>query len=69
MVVCLDDHFIRRWAGAIDDRKDLIAHGYAVPVTFDGAIPFTDSLISVGGKNGSAYFVLDFRAQYAGVQP
>ena len=67
--------FISRFVVEIDYPKKLLTlhdpkiwnysgSGYAVPVTFDGGIPFTDGLISVGAKHDiPAYFVLDFGAQ------
>jgi hypothetical protein len=67
--------FISRFVVEIDYEKKLLTlhdpkawsysgSGYVVPVTFDGGIPFTDGLISVGPKTDiPAYFVLDFGAQ------
>jgi hypothetical protein len=67
--------FISRFVVEIDYEKKLITlhdpktwsysgNGYQVPVTFDGGIPFTNGLISVGAKTDiPAYFVLDFGAQ------
>jgi aspartyl protease/PDZ domain-containing protein len=67
--------FISRFVVEIDYEKKLITlhdpktwsysgNGYIVPVTLDGGIPFTNGLISVGGKTDiPAHFVLDFGAQ------
>jgi Aspartyl protease/PDZ domain len=67
--------FISRFVVEIDYEKKLITlhdpktwnysgSGHPVPVTFDGGIPFTNGLISVGAKTDiPAYFVLDFGAQ------
>jgi len=66
--------FISRFVVEIDYQKKLLTlhdpktwsyagKGYAVPVTFDGGIPFTDGMISVAAKKDvPAYFVLDFGA-------
>jgi Aspartyl protease len=66
--------FISRFVVEIDYQKKLLTlhdpktwsysgSGYAVPVTFDGGIPFTDGMISVATrKDIPAYFVLDFGA-------
>jgi hypothetical protein len=67
--------FISRFVVEIDYQKKLLTlhdaktwnysgNGYVVPITFDGGIPFTDGLISVGAKTDiPAYFVLDFGAR------
>jgi hypothetical protein len=67
--------FISRFVIEIDYEKKLLTlhdpktwtysgSGYIVPVTFDGGIPFTNGVISVGAKTDiPAYFVLDFGAQ------
>lgn len=67
--------FISRFVVEIDYQNKLLTlhdpktwsysgKGYVVPVTFDGGIPFTRGLISVGAKADiPAYFVLDFGAQ------
>lgn len=66
--------FISRFVIEIDYQKNLLTlhdpktwsysgNGYVVPVTFDNGIPFTDGVISVGGKTIPAYFAIDFGAQ------
>jgi PDZ domain len=66
--------FLSRFVVEIDYEKKLLTlhdpktwsysgAGYAVPVVFDGGIPFTDGLISVGPKTDiPAFFVIDFGA-------
>lgn len=66
--------FISRFVIEIDyDKKLLTLHdpiswqykgkGYIVPIVFDGGIPFTYGLITVGGQRIPAYLVVDFGAQ------
>lgn len=66
--------FISRFVVEIDYEKKLLTlhdpktwsyagAGYAVPITFDGGIPFSDGMISVGPKTGiPGYFAIDFGA-------